>query len=710
MKQVQVLIIAVLTVFFFAGKFATRAVAQNLDVVLLMDASASMRLSDPKRLRVSGAELLVELLKPGDRLSIIEFSAEAKVLWDLKDFSSDQISNIKELLTKKLSDRGIYTDILAPLDLAHKMLTDKKNQVDLTRKAEKVLVLLSDGKMDPDPKMAASAVRLEQLAKVTLPALRKAEIKVYTVSFSDEADKKLLSDISRDTLGSSWHTPSAEKLHESFAKLVLAIKKPEFLETSEKSFRIDADIDEATFYISRGSDKEIEIKSPNGERYSKNEITALMRWHSSKEFDVLTILQPESGKWIVEGLPGYDGYATVLTELSLATTWPTSIIAGETRLLEARLFDDTKPVILPKMTDIIRYDYQIRPTDKISEPVAIGQLKDDGKDGDAQANDGIFTREIHLDEAGDYLLNIVAIGPTFERHQRLSFKVKPRLISLETVAEADSVMGSNKAQPVEILDAENDYFQVRLSKELFGFKDLAVELLAIDQQEVQYKLPLVRLDQLYEVPVKMLPHEGEYKIFATVNNGIRNKKKIRGQSEIVTYMRMSKRKDGGAQVVTIQDPEALKPKVEPKKEPFLLYLAAVMIVNIGVGSFGCKLINKVEIKANTSKAKSSDFTAYDRALAELDKRSQARDIALENPLIVDTKLNLLTIEDLLDGLDQNNIGQLVATEVQENNNDVGANDLAEHDLDSKETDLKNDNNQQEAQPENSEAPEPEEEA
>lgn len=491
MRRFQLFIILSVLAVFIAPRFSA---AQSLDIVILMDASASMRISDPERLRLSGAELLVELLKPGDRLGIIEFSSEADAIWDLKDYSSEQLGAVREVLTKKLSDDGVYTDILAPLQLSYDILTDKKNNKDVTRKAEKVLVLLSDGKMDPDPSKASAAVRLEQLSKLVLPELRKSEIKVYTVSFSDEADKKLLSDIARDTLGSSWHTTSADKLHESFAKLVLAIKKPQFLEAADKSFRIDADIDEATFYISRGKGKEIEIKSPNGERYNKNEITALMRWHADKEFDILTILQPESGTWVVEGLAEYDGYATSLTNLKLATTWPTSIIAGESRKLEARLFDGKKPVILPKMTDIIRYDYRITPTDKISEPVSIGQLNDKAKEGDEVENDGIFSTEVQLDESGDYLLNIVAVGPTFERQQRIYFKVKPRLISLTVVAESESIIGGNKAKPAEALDAENDYFQVRLSKDLFGFKDLSVELIASDQQDVQYKLPLLKVE------------------------------------------------------------------------------------------------------------------------------------------------------------------------------------------------------------------------
>ncbi|MCB0317993.1 MAG: VWA domain-containing protein, partial [Bdellovibrionales bacterium] len=82
-----------------------------LDAVLVLDASGSMRTSDPKRLRDEGAKLFVQFLKPGDRLGIIEFSNAAKVLRPLSEFSRDSNQKLNEEVSKA-GNSGQYTDLL----------------------------------------------------------------------------------------------------------------------------------------------------------------------------------------------------------------------------------------------------------------------------------------------------------------------------------------------------------------------------------------------------------------------------------------------------------------------------------------------------------------------------------------------------------------------------------------------------------------------
>lgn len=647
-----------LVAFFVILSNIKKAHAQDLDLLLLLDSSASMRISDPKKLRIGGAELLVELLKPGDRLGIMEFSADPKMIWDFQEFNSKQIPKIRETLNVELTDEGLYTDLLSPLLKAQEIFSKSKDNKNKSGKlSEKVIVLLSDGKMDPDPRRASAAVSMEKLLEGALPQLKKDEIKVFTVSFSEKADKQLLAGIATRTLGTSWYTPSADKLHESFAKLVLAIKKPQFLEMKDKGFRIDGNIEEATFYINRGDinkddkeKKEITLKSPNGNRYTQEQKTALMRWHSNENFEIITIQQPDSGNWFVEGLPKVEGFATVLTKLKLATTWPTSLIAGEERILEIRLFNAKHPIELPNMTDIAKYNFKITPTDKISEPVISGDLKDDGTEGDAKARDGIFSYKIALPYDGEYKLNIAVTAPTFERQQTLFFRVKPRLISLKVIPETESILGTS-GNIVDQSKGIEDFFQVKLSRELLGFKNLKVELLAIDRQDIEYRLPLIQLDYVFEVPAKALPHDGEYKLYANVESKEKRKTKIEGRSEEVEYLYLaSKSQESAKTIVTISEENLLQKPKEPEKPKsfFLIYLGILFLANIGIGGFIYKLVNKIDVKDSSHTKAKFDYSIYEKALLELKSKAEAEEFDMQDVLLTSPEILMETIEEALE--------------------------------------------------------------
>ena len=51
-----------------------------LSVLLLMDASGSMRHTDPESLRIAAAQAVVSMLKPTDEVAVAEFDASGRIL------------------------------------------------------------------------------------------------------------------------------------------------------------------------------------------------------------------------------------------------------------------------------------------------------------------------------------------------------------------------------------------------------------------------------------------------------------------------------------------------------------------------------------------------------------------------------------------------------------------------------------------------------
>jgi hypothetical protein len=256
--------------------------------------------------------------------------------------------------------------------------------------------------MEPDPAVSPAFARTLELVHDVLPELKTKETKVFTLAFSDQADRAFLGEVSAATDGLTWFTATAEDIHKSFADLFLAIKRPQVVAQTNRGFKIDDDVEEATFYINREPDAVLSLTSPKGEQMAAGKTPEWVGWYRGQNFDVITVKEPDPGNWLVAGTASQDGFATVLTDLKLLTDWPLVVRAGDEPLIQARLYEDNKPVSLPEMSGVVQYGFQISPTDRISEPLLQEPLLDDGKKGDKVSQDGIFSALTRLDQAGEY--------------------------------------------------------------------------------------------------------------------------------------------------------------------------------------------------------------------------------------------------------------------------------------------------------------------
>lgn len=606
---------------------------EQVDAVLLLDASGSMRITDPNRLRAEGVKLFIQFLKKSDRFALVEFAEKSKTLRPLLGYNEAQEANVNQAIYN-LGDAGEYTNFIGAFQTAQKLLAAEGRE-----DAEQVVIFLSDGKLDHTPETGTIEAQRKQLFEEVIPSFKDSEIKIYTLAFSDEVDTELLEEIASSTGGAHWFTPTAEKVHESFADLFLVVKKPQMVPLTSKGFRIDQEIQEATFYINRQEGDEVVLISPASEKLSLNTKRKGFRWFPGQQFDVITIEDPEAGQWQISGIPKNEGFATVLTNLKLLTSWPTVIRAGETTVLEARLYESSKPVVLPEMTDVIKYAFEITPTDKVSEPVMRALLSDDGQDGDRAARDGIFSARVTLEEAGEYNLRVLASAPTFERHQKISFRVKPRLVSLGIIASEHSLSAKNAFDPNVSL--AKDFFQLELSPELSGSKRIQVDLFATDKKNRRYKIPLTRFENTYEASSLKLPFEGEYQLYATVTADGRRTKKFRGRSQEISYAKEQVVDEKGNVVSVLLVEEEKKPKEEPQGFPWV-YFVLLVVMNGGAG-YAClnKLKEKQASMSDESIESFNDIAPIEAALVELEQRSKSTEIDFDDPIFTNDEIEVM---------------------------------------------------------------------
>ena len=521
-----------------------------VDAVLLIDASGSMLKTDAQMLRYDGAKLFLQFLGKDDRLAIVSFTDKANVVSDLKEFSKEPTDVVTQQI-QSIKTEGQYSDILEGVRAAAKIL-----EASPRNDAERIIVLLSDGKMEPNPQAGAASTRTVELVNQVLPELKAKEIKVHSLAFSDQADKMLLSEISAATDGLNWFTTTSDDVHKSFANLFLVVKRPQVLPMRSRSFALDEDVDEATFYITRDEGQKLKIISPKNEEMTVDQHPDWITWFAGKNFDVITMKEPDIGEWQVQGGGEAEGFATVLTNLRLVTDWPVVVRVGDKSVVQARLYDGEKPVALPEMSGVVQYAFQVMPTDRVAAAVAKDFLNDEGRDGDKIARDGIFSRYCPISEPGEYKLSIVARGPTFERTQQVPFRVRPPLITFNIVpgsehghGDAHDGHGHGAPDSDEHHGAQDPHaalkgnpsfvFRAELSKEALAFRDVEVEVEALSRDR---KKTVVRLKRqhgeestYYEATADALPEAGTYTLIATLTGISKKGQEMEAQSDPVKF-------------------------------------------------------------------------------------------------------------------------------------------------------------------------------
>lgn len=613
-----------------------------VDVVLVFDASGSMLKTDPSNLRYEGAKLLLSFLGDGDRISVVRFADSAKIVRDLREYSKNMAPQLMEEI-QTIAPEGQYSDLSEGIKLA-KAVLDASHRPE----AQKLIVMLSDGKMEPDPKISPAFARTLELVHDLLPDLKSKETKVFTVAFSEFADRPLLSEIAAATDGLTWYSATPEDLHRSFAELFLAVKRPQVVAQTGRGFKIDEDVEEATFYINREPGNILSLISPKSEILSLEKHPDWVTWFSGQNFDVITLKEPDTGDWKVTGTEHSDGFATVLTDLKVLTDWPLVVRAGDTPLVQARLYEETKPVSLPEMSDVLKFGVQITRTDQVATPMIQEALRDDGKGGDKVALDGIFSIPVRLDQVGEYKLTVVAKSPTFAKSQQIPFSVRPRLVSLEVTSTHDDhdnlASGDESAETSEhahVTNANEDStLRVRVNKEAIAFKEteIVVELLSAERRKI--RLPIKRdtgsaLE--YSATLHSLKEDGEYTATAFLRAVTKKGEEVEAASTPVrvVFTRQSK-----------EEPTPETMVVEPKEEktaasPAIPLLPIGMVLGVGL-LVALALISRTKKQAKTNASSVQKYVPQKQlieAISALEEKVSTTSVEINDPIfgLLDTQ-------------------------------------------------------------------------
>ncbi|MGR9106121.1 MAG: FHA domain-containing protein [Gammaproteobacteria bacterium] len=186
---------------------------REVDVVLVLDNSGSMKGNDPGFLIKKAVTGFAESLNQESMLAIVVFDTNAKTILNLTKVSTSGFADLLGRALDHIDYSGQRTDIPGGLERAlHELQTNGSPN------ADSVVVFLTDGIVDLGSR-AKNTERSRFLHEVLLPELKKEGIHVYGVALSQDADMQLVQGLSSETEGSYHPVMKASELLQAFQKI-----------------------------------------------------------------------------------------------------------------------------------------------------------------------------------------------------------------------------------------------------------------------------------------------------------------------------------------------------------------------------------------------------------------------------------------------------------------------------------------------------------
>lgn len=423
---------------------------QSVRAVIVFDVSGSMRQSDPKRLSVAAAQLFGNLSKPTDAVGLATFSDRATTLIPV-DAAADAL--VRETLQRNLTTlkfNGQTTDLAAALDAGLSAFPEQQDGA-----YRKLVLLLTDGALDLGKDAGdKEAAALARIRDSLIPEYHRRNILLYTIAFTDAADRKFLKDVAEASAGESHFIADAPALHQAFSQIFVGAHDAQTFPIAAEGVKIDSSIEELSLVFAKSDPNErITLLTPGKRTVEANATAEGVTWQSTAAYDLVHMKKPEVGTWQVDREDKTQGGVAIIAEstLELEVELAAAFIeAGSSLVLRAFLEDTSQE---PAQ---LRHDEGQAITAAITTP--------DGSIVNVlllpQADGSFSASTPALGAAGQYSMTVTATTPTLSRQRTRTFKVYPECLqgSVSATTPVKASVALNSACPeLKSLSIEAEY-------------------------------------------------------------------------------------------------------------------------------------------------------------------------------------------------------------------------------------------------------------
>ena len=385
--------------------------ARPFDLALVLDESGSMKKNDPRQLRQGAAELFLMLCQPEQRVELMGFATETRILGE---FARMGEGPTRSELLKALGDvasSGQWTDIERGLKRATEELRTFGRE-----DASKAILVMTDGKVDLGRGKAADTASILRIRGEVTSELIQEGIRVYAVAFSKAADRELLEYLAESTGGLCVSGDRDDELQRLFLRLFEEVAEPQTVPLTDSQAIIDPSVSEATFLITiKDGQEPARLVKPDGSEITRKNWDRMekVRWFTTPRYDLITLTDPDDGTWrVLPATTNEDDRVIVLTDLQLDLSGFDPVAKpSQVRRLIAQLESNGQVVKTPELIERLSMEARLG-----NGRLGRSRLADDGRHRDEMPSDGIYGGQlVSPSRPGSYDLEIIARAPTIER-------------------------------------------------------------------------------------------------------------------------------------------------------------------------------------------------------------------------------------------------------------------------------------------------------
>jgi Mg-chelatase subunit ChlD len=306
--------------------------------VLVIDASGSMRKTDPRKLRHVAAELFVDLARHGDRIAVTAF--DGGVRESTGGFTAVDGIEAREELKRAIratGDDGAWTDFVVALGEARRLLEADGPNPD----GEDLIVLLTDGKCEQGRGIPEQPC-LDTVMNEMVPALRG--VRIFPIGLSKWAPAAFLEDLGRRTGGAGATALDARELPMLFAEVYARLLGSRLVHGTvgeRATFEVHEGAETLDLVVMGRFERDGELRDPGGRGVAiDNRHPERAYFAAGAEYRFFKIAGPDPGTWTIEVEPGGPRPFVALQHFDLdleLVSAPEAVELGQPLELSARL-------------------------------------------------------------------------------------------------------------------------------------------------------------------------------------------------------------------------------------------------------------------------------------------------------------------------------------------------------------------------------------
>ena len=378
-----------------------------MDVRLIVDVSRRMMDSDPEGMRSKAMRVFVQMLPHGAYAGIGTYGRYLNML--VKHAPVDGLwKQVADIHLADLPSVGLRSDLTEAIARA-----SWDRDVSMSNRLRH-LVLLTDGRVNIADESATNEASVARLLKELLPQLKDAGFRIHSLALGAGADVVLLKQLSMATGGYHAQVSSPERLPEFFLKVLDNVARMPRLPIGDQQFLVDPGVTEITiFRITANDEERLELIDPKGKRLSRTNIQPLMRWHTERDYDLLTIKDPQVGRWEFVGGTTDNSRVMVVGDITPSVSGLNgTLFPGELKAFQIELVGDGRRIEDEEFLDLVEV-VAVLETPMGERPLLVERLPH-----------GEYKMVLlGLQEQGEHALRISISARTFERELRLPFLV-----------------------------------------------------------------------------------------------------------------------------------------------------------------------------------------------------------------------------------------------------------------------------------------------